>query len=125
MISISTKIAYPIIIAGLFIIVSFIALNYQTLNLSFYAILTFLILYIFFFGFATGERFASPIKKLLQRANELSDGDLKSRFYSKSKDEIGDLAHTFNKIAEELERTKSETETTEKSVDIKDRKSTV
>ena len=116
---ISLKIAYPIIIAGLFIIVAFIALNYQTLTLNFYIILGFLIAYIFLFGFATGQNFASPIKKLLQKADDLSNGDLKSRFYLQSKDEIGELARVFNKIAQEFEENKNKTDTLEKSVDIK------
>ncbi len=115
----SFKIAYPIIIAGLFIIVAFIALNYETLNINFYIILGLLIVYIFLFGFATGQNFAVPIKKLLQRADGLSKGDLKSRFYSESKDEIGELARVFNKIAEEFEESKNETQTLERSVDMK------
>ena len=119
MFSISLKIAYPIILAGLFIIVAFIAVNYQTLSGGFYIVLGLLIAYIFLFGFATGQNFASPVKKLLKRANDLSEGDLKSRFYSQSKDELGELARVFNKIADEFEQSKSETATLEKSVDIK------
>ncbi len=115
----SFKIAYPIIIAGLFIIVAFIALNYDTLNFNFYLILTLLIVYIFLFGFATGQNFAVPVKKLLQRADDLSNGDLDSRFYSESKDEIGDLARVFNKIAEELQQSKEQSKMLEKSLDLK------
>ena len=79
----------------------------------------FLIIYVFFFGFAAGQNLASPIRKLLQRADSLSKGDLKSRFYSKDKDELGELAKAFNKIAEEFEQAKVESEITENSVDIK------
>lgn len=119
MATISFKIAYPIILAGLFIIVVFISLNYQALNASFYIILFLLIAYIFLFGFATGQSFAAPVKKLLQRADDLSKGNLKSRFYSESKDEIGELGAAFNKIAEEFEQSKSQAATLERSVDIK------
>ncbi|MDO8530366.1 MAG: HAMP domain-containing protein [bacterium] len=117
--SISLRIAYPIIIAGLFIMVAFIALNYQSLSTSFYIIFSLLIIYIFLFGFATGQNFASPLKKLLRSADNLSKGDLKSRFYSESKDELGELARVFNRIAEDLEESRGQTETMEKSVDIK------
>ncbi len=115
----SFKIAFPIIIAGFFIMVAFIAVNYESLNVGFYSILFLLVVYIFLFGFAIGQNFASPIKKLLERADDLSKGDLKSRFYSESKDEIGQLSNVFNKIADKLEESHSETEKTEKSVGIR------
>ncbi len=117
--SISLKIAYPIIIAGLFIMVAFIALNYQSLSTSLYVIFSLLIVYIFLFGFATGQNFANPLKKLLRSADNLSKGDLKSRFYLESKDELGELARVFNRIAEDLEESRGQTQTMEKSVDIK------
>ncbi len=115
----SFKIAYPIIIAGLFIIVSFIALNYNNLNSTFYLIFSFLVIYIFLFGFATGQNFVSPVKKLLQKADELSRGDLKSRFYLENKDEFGQLANIFNRIADQLEESSNENEKIKKSVGIK------
>lgn len=115
----SFKIAYPIIIAGLFIIVVFIALNYEDLNASFYIILILLVAYIFLFGFATGQNFATPVRRLLQKADDLSKGNLKSRFYEQGKDEFGELGRAFNKIAEEFEESKSQAATLEKSVDIK------
>lgn len=119
MANISLKIAYPIIIAGLFIMVSFIALNYQSLSFNFYIVLSLLIAYIFLFGFAIGQNFASPVKKLLKRADDLSRGDLKSRFYFQSKDELGELAKVFNKIAEDFEQSKYKNETADRLVDIK------
>src|SRR3989344_1266550 len=116
---ISLKIAYPIIIAGLFIIVSFVAVNYQTLNGTFYFVLGLLIVYIFLFGFATGQNFSSPIKKLLKSAESVSRGDLKSRSYLETKDELGQLSKTFNRVADALEQSHIENERMEKSVDIK------
>src|SRR3989344_4923550 len=85
--TLSFKIAYPIVIAGFFVIVSVIALNYNSLNASFYIILSFLTVYLFLFGFATGQNFAAPVKRLLKKADDLSRGDLKSRFYSESNTE--------------------------------------
>ncbi len=122
MASISLKIAYPIILAGLFIMAIFVALNYQTLSNSFYIVLVFLVLYVFLFGFATGQNFAIPVKRLLQKADDLSRGDMKARFYSEGKEELGelgDLGRAFNKIAEGFEESKAEAAILEKSVDIK------
>ena len=119
MLKISIKIAYPIILAGVFVIIAFIGFNYENLNINFFVIFLFLIIYIFLFGFATGQNFAVPFKKILQGADDLAKGDLKSRIYIKSNDELGQLAIIFNQIAEDLEQSKSETETTGKSVDIK------
>lgn len=119
MLKISLKIAYPIILAGLFVIVAFVGFNYENLNINFYIIFFLLTVYIFLFGFATGQQFAGPVKELLQKAGDLSKGDLKSRFYLETKDELGELARIFNKIADEFEQSKNENESVEKSVDIK------
>lgn len=116
---ISSRIAYPIIVSGLFIIVAFMALNYQNLNIDFYIMLPLLAIYVFFFGVAIGQNVSSPIRKLLKKAEDLSNGDFKSRLYLENKDEIGELARVFNKIANELEESKSATEKSERSVGIK------
>jgi len=115
----SYKVSIPIILAAGFAIVAFIALNYEKLELSFYVLLLFVTIYVFSFGFATGQRFASPVKKLLERAKELSKGDLSSRAYLETKDEIAELAKVFNEIADALEESHTKQESTEKSVDIK------
>ncbi len=117
--SLSFKIAFPIIITGFFVIVSFVALNYENLNTGFYIIFSFLILYVFFFGFAIGQNFTAPVRRLLKKADDLSKGDLKSRVYIESKDEIGQLSNVFNKIADRLEESNDENEKTKKSVGIK------
>jgi len=117
--TLSLKVAYPIIIAGLFIVVAFIAINYQSLTTGFYVVLSLLTIYIFLFGFATGENFALPIKKLLKKAEELTQGNFKSRIYLNDKDELGQLAKVFNKLAEQLEQIETKAETLEKTVDIK------
>ena len=115
----SLKIAYPIIIAGLFIIVSFIAVNYENFNGGFYFILVLLIIYIFLFGFAIGQNLSYPVKKLLKIADNLIRGDLKSRSYLENKDEIGELAMIFNRLADALEERRYENEKMERSVDMK------
>ena len=116
---ITSRIALPIILAGLFAIVSLIAIEYDRLDTSFYIVFLFLAIYLFLFGFAIGERVSLPVKKILQRATELSKGDLKSRIYLGDKDELGELAKVFNKIAEELENSRLEAGKTENSVNIK------
>ncbi len=117
--NVSFKIAVPIIITGIFVVAIFIALNYERLDRNFYIIFALTTIYIFLFGFAIGQKFAIPVKKLLQRATDLSEGNLTTRVYLETKDEFGDLAKVFNKIADELQESRSRTETTEKSVDMK------
>ncbi len=115
----SFKIAYPIIIAGLFIMVSFVAINYNNLNVGFYLIFLFLVIFVFFFGLAIGQKLTLPFKKLLKRADDLSRGELETRFYSENKDEIGQLSNVFNKIANKLEESNLENEKIKKLVGIK------
>ena len=117
--SLTSKIAVPIILAGLFAITIFLALDYERLEPSFFVVLLLLSVSIFFFGFAIGQNFVSPIKRLIERATNLSNGDLTSRVYLESKDEFGELAKIFNKIAEELQESHCETQKTEESVGIK------
>lgn len=116
---ITFKIALPIIIAGIFIMAIFIALNYERLDGNFYLVFGLLAIYIFLFGFATGQNIYTPIRKLLKRADELSKGNLKTRVYLETKDEFGELATIINRIADELEETYSAGERAEQSVDIK------
>lgn len=115
----TTKISIPIILAGVFAITIFIALDHDRLDTAFYIVLLILTVFVFLFGFATGQEFASPIKKLLERAIELSNGNLSSRVYLETKDELAELAKVFNKIAEELESSQVRQEKTEQSVGVK------
>ena len=124
MTKLSYKIAFPIILSTIFAITIFIALDYERLTPSFYLVLLMVAIYVFFFGYATGERYASPIKELLERANRLSEGDLSDRIYLDTKDEIEELAKIYNKLAEELEESGNREKNTEKSVDIKVRAKT-
>ena len=103
MASVSLKVAYPIIITGLFIIVVFIATAYQILDYNFYIVLVPLTVFLFLFGFAIGQKFALPVKELLKDADYLSKGNHKIRFYSENKDEFGQLAKVLNRVAEEFE----------------------
>ena len=113
------SIALPIILVGLFVIAVFMALNYENLTLQVYAIFTFIAVFVFLFGFAIGQRFASPVRKLLEKVEQLSKGELDSRIYLETKDEFEELAKSFNKIAEELEKSQQEVENAEDVAEIK------
>ena len=115
----SFKIAISIILAGLFVVVSFAAINYDNLTSPFYIISGLLVAFIFFFGFAMGFNYLQPVKELLNKARKAEDGDLKSKVELKTKDEIEELSKAFNKITEGLEKTKYEAETYKKTGDIK------
>ncbi len=115
----SSKVAYPIIIAGIFVIVSIVAISYDNLNASFYLIFILLIIFIFLYSIAVGQNLTSPVKKLLERADDLSKGELESRFFTESQDEIGELSTTFNKIAHKLEDSNYENEKTKKMVGLR------
>ena len=117
--SISLKIAYPIIITGLFVIVVFVAANYQTLDYNFYIILIPLTAFLFLFGFAIGQKFAVPVKELLKDADYLSKGNVSVRFSQRDKDELGQLAKVFNKVAEKFEESRSEVETLDTKVKLR------
>ncbi len=119
MANITFKIALPIIFSGLFIITVFAALDYSRLDINFYIVFSIVVVYVFLFGFAVGQNFVSPVKKILQRALDLSKGNLSSRVYLETKDELGELAKVFNELADKLEENKSIIEATEKRVDIK------
>jgi methyl-accepting chemotaxis protein len=117
--NLAIKIATPTILVGGFVIVVFMALNPTGLDLSFYIVMSLLGIFLFFYGVASGQRMASPVKKLLKRALELSGGDLTARVYLESKDEFEELAKLFNKIAEELEKSRAEATESEKTVGVK------
>ncbi len=112
---VSFKVAFYIIIGGLFIIVAFVGYNYQNLDSGAYTVLYLLVIFIFLFGFVAGRNLALPIKQLLKRTDDIKKGDFKSRFYLKSKDELGELAVSLNSIAEELEKNKNKDEAVKKS----------
>jgi len=116
---ISFRIALPVILAGMFAIVVFVSFTPTEMSPSFYIILFLLSVFIFFYGLHVGQTVALPVKKILKRAIDLSKGDLKTRFYLETKDEFGELAEIFNKIADDLEKSRLNTENSEKSVDIK------
>ncbi|MBU0576969.1 SpoIIE family protein phosphatase [Patescibacteria group bacterium] len=57
-----------------------------------------------FIGGIVAGRITAPIKTLTEGASKIGTGDLKTRIDVKSKSEVGMLANTFNKMAEDLEK---------------------
>ncbi len=113
------KIALPIILVGVFTILSLSVIERGQLDLAFYIVILFLIIYVFFFGLAIGQNIVFPVRKLLDKAIKLSEGDLSSRVYIETKDELSELATAFNKIAEELETSRCKEDDIEKAISIK------
>ena len=118
MAKLKTKIAVPIILVGGFAIAVLVSIGYAQPGPSFYVVVLFFVIFMFFFGIAVGQNLTSPLKKLLDRAIELSKGNLSSRVYLETKDEFSELANTFNKIAEELQESHEQGANIEKSVGI-------
>jgi len=56
-----------------------------------------------FIGGIVAGRITAPIKTLSEGASKIGSGDLATRIYVKSQNEVGMLANTFNKMAEDLE----------------------
>jgi two-component system phosphate regulon sensor histidine kinase PhoR len=48
------------------------------------------------------ERTARPVRQLTRAAERLAQGDLEARLFPASRDEIGQLTHAFNRMAEQL-----------------------
>ncbi len=115
----SFKIAFSIILAGLFIVVCFAALNYDNLTTSFYIVSGLVVVFILFFGFAMGSSYAFPVKQLLKKADNIKKGDLKSRLNLHTKDEIEELSKTFNKITDDMEKSSLDMQDFKKSSEIK------
>ena len=115
----TTEIAIPMILVGVFAVVVLLSIGSSQSGPLFYIVILFLAVFVFFFGLATGQNLTSPLKKLMGKAKELSEGNLSSRVYLETKDELAELAGTFNKIAEELEASHEQQENAEKSVNIK------
>jgi two-component system phosphate regulon sensor histidine kinase PhoR len=51
---------------------------------------------------AIAERTARPVRELTEVAERMANGDLSARLYSSSRDEIGQLTHAFNHMADQL-----------------------
>lgn len=57
------------------------------------------------FAFFLSTRITSPLRQMKRAADNMAEGDFHSRVKMRSNDEIGDLANTFNHMAEHLNQT--------------------
>ncbi len=119
MLSFSWKITYFIVLSGVFAVLALAAANYGSLSGVFYSLIYFLVLFIFLFGIFVGSRLARPLKKIAKAADELADGNVKSRAYVAGNDELGQLAKSLNKIAQNMENVHREKEKIQHSVAMK------
>lgn len=69
-------------------------------NIVFYSVLAFIISLIL--AYLVYRSITIPVKKLTRAAQTLGDGDLSERIELNTKDELENLANTFNKMAENL-----------------------
>lgn len=63
-----------------------------------------IILFSILVGVLLGRSVIQPLKKLEDAAHRIGEGDLQSRVQIQSKDELGTLAQTFNRMAGNLQR---------------------
>ncbi len=118
------SIAFPIVVVGLFIIAVFAAVDYESLTLEVYGIFLLVAVFVFLFGFAIGQKFASPMRQLIDKANKLNKGELDSKVFLETKDEFGELAEALNKVAEKLQKSRAEVAQAESVADVKIRAKT-
>ena len=62
------------------------------------------------FGFYLARDITGPIQKLMEATQKVSEGDLSVRLEEKSKDEIGILVKSFNRMTEELQISRKKVE---------------
>lgn len=72
-----------------------------------YAILGVLLLLVGFVGWRIGRSISMPVIALTASARKMEDGDLSERVAEVGRDELADLAHSFNAMAGNLERTQN------------------
>lgn len=114
------KIAVSIIVGGLFIVVSFLAIDYQSLTNVSYSVIITVLVFIFLFGFAIGQNFASPLNEVIKNAYNVTKGEIKKiNLKKETKDEVEDLVKVFNTITQDLQGLKDQSESVKKNSDIK------
>lgn len=116
----SSKIAFSIIAAGLFVVSSFVALNYEHLTSPFYVVSGLLVAFVLLFGCAMGNNYSLPVRELLKEADmAVKKATSKNHLQSETKDEVEQLSKAFNVIVQGLSQKSSDMETFKKSSDIK------
>lgn len=74
-------------------------------------LMTLVVLFVaIWYGFYLAREITVPINKLAEATQKVTEGDLTVRLEEKSKDEIGFLIRSFNRMTEELETSRSKLE---------------
>lgn len=63
------------------------------------------LLFLFAFGWLLSRQITGPITELVKTSERIAAGKMNSRAEVKNRDEIGDLANSFNKMTEDLQQT--------------------
>ncbi len=63
-------------------------------------------------GYSMAERIADPVNRLTRATRRIARGDLTARIAATSSDELRRLVHDFNRMAEDLQRQRTELERT-------------
>lgn len=81
--------------------------NNKMLNFALIAVISSSIL-AFLFAVLTARKITKPIYELTEAANSIADGDYGKKIYTQSKDQIGDLTASFNKMSLNLDASMKE-----------------
>jgi signal transduction histidine kinase len=85
---------------SLVFIVAFPAFGQPQVYVLFFALVAFVVVGM---CWILASQFAEPLNQLAQVVEHFGDGDLSARIHSKRKDEIGNLAMVFNRMADQIQ----------------------
>lgn len=67
-------------------------------------------------GFFMSKTFSTPLKDMMEATHKIANGDFNTKIDIRSKDEIGELAKSFNIMANDLDKSRKEIKENEASV---------
>jgi len=91
----------------------------ENFNLLFWGLLALFTILPIYLAFKATQQFIIPIKKLRNEVEVIADGRYASRVNIKTYDEMEELAHQFNKMAESLEQNEAEKAQQQKLLEFK------
>ena len=100
-------------------IVTEIALTHKNISIQMGLTGIFIIVLILFVSVIVARNITSPIKKLVEATKAVAKGKLETRIDIKTKDEIEELANSFNRMAKKLEETQNVLKESAKILEIK------
>ena len=99
----------------------FVVESGSTSRTNYALIYSFAMLAVIVIGYLVARLIINPISTLLKASRAIADGDLTQRTNLKSRDEIGDLANTFDHMTEKLQERTFELERTNRILEQMDR----